>query len=377
MAMLFAVASDSQNLKKVLDSNNKLADLGEWGQDLIEKEGGIYSAAAAKLIDDEAELKMPAIPSRNTKPPTNRLAFPRLIYDHYSKKYRFTRDESCTESEEWLKKLDESMKKQLCKDECLINSIRSRLFKLPGESQTQLPPAPTAESLAAAAAPPEGTAPDLCVNQLRVPKNPPEELNNISFHKIEKLCETLHKHCRHIFNVCVVVFKRQCSTNKIIKNISVSEKELEKTESAEKTSAISWKSKSLPEERVVNELIGDAAQKATKDGLRKTNNNVDTLQAEVTSLKKKLKKLRRENKRQRTELESSDPKEAGAREDGAHKRNPSNAPSKTTTQQSQTTLQPPPSEEPPKKKQRKNKKKKGVQTNERKQKQRETPHGGN
>ena len=113
-----------------------------------------------------------------------------------------------------------------------------------------------------------------------------------------------------------MVFKRQCSTNKIIENISASEKELEKTESAEKTSAVTWKNKSLPEVRVVNELIGDAAQKATKEGLRKTNNNIDTLQAEVTSLKKELKKLRRENKRQRTELESLDPKEAGGRRRG-------------------------------------------------------------
>eukprot|EP00956_Cyclotella_meneghiniana_P042145 scaffold248379_cov34-Cyclotella_meneghiniana.AAC.2 len=348
MAMLFAVASDSQNLKKVVDSNSKLANLGEWGQDLIEKEGGIHSAVAAKLVDDEAELKMPATPSHNTKTPTNRLASPRLIYDHYSKKYRFTRNETCAESEEWPKQLDDS-----------------------------LPPAPTAETLAAAAVPPAGTAPDLRMNQLRVPKNPPEELNNIAFHKIEKACETLHRHCNHIFNICIVVFKRQCSTNKIIENISASEKELEKNESAEETSAVSWKSKSLPEERVVDELLRDAAQKAAKDGLRKTNNNVDTLQAEVTSLKKELKKLRRENKRQRTELESSDPKEAGGREDGAHKRNQSNATSTTTTQQSQMALQPPPSEESPKKKQQKNKKKKGVQTNERKQKQRETPHGGN
>ena len=122
-------------LQQSTDTNHSIVShpslcLGEWGQDLIEKERGIYSAAAAKLIDDEAELKMPATPSRNMKPPTNRLASPRLIYDHYSKKYRFTRDETCTESEECLKKLDESMKKQLCKDECLINSIRSRLFKL-------------------------------------------------------------------------------------------------------------------------------------------------------------------------------------------------------------------------------------------------------
>ena len=140
MAMLFAVASDSQNLKKVVDSNSKLANLGVWGQDLIDKEGGIHSAVAAKLIDDEAELKMPATPSRNTKTPTNRLASPRLIYDHYSKKYRFTRNETCAESEEWLRQLDESMKKQVCKDECLINSIRSRIFKLPGEPETPLPP---------------------------------------------------------------------------------------------------------------------------------------------------------------------------------------------------------------------------------------------
>eukprot|EP00956_Cyclotella_meneghiniana_P004185 scaffold5127_cov49-Cyclotella_meneghiniana.AAC.1 len=313
IAMLIAAASDSQNLKKVIESSTKLADLGKWGEDLIEKEGGIYSAVASKLTDTGDDEKQPASPNTPTKTPTNRLASPKLIYDQYSRRYRFTREETCAESMEWLNGLDDTMKKQLCKDDCIINSIRSRLFQLPGESTNVIPPAPTAASLAAK--PPVGNAPATLLNKAGAPQGPPDSLNSIPCHKIEKVCETLRKHCVHIFNTCVVVFERQCSTNKIIENISASEKELTKTESAAKATAVAWKNTPLQEN-------GAPAEK-----------------------------------------------EPGGLDEGARKRNPYST--STATDPNSSTVS------PKKRQQKNNKKKKGVHLDERKQKHRETPLGGN
>ena len=370
IAMLIAAASDSQNLKKMTESSTKFADLGKWGEDLIEKEGGIYSAVASKITDTGDDEKPPASPKTPTKTPTNCLASPKLIYDQYSRRYRFTREETCEESMEWLNGLDDTMKKQLCKDDCIINSIRSRLFQLPGESTAVIPPAPTAASLAAK--PPVGNAPATLLNKAGAPQGPPDSLNSIPCHKIEKVCETLRKHCVHIFNTCVVVFERQCSTNKIIENISASEKELTKTESAAKATAVAWKNTPLQESRAVHQLVTDASQKAAKEGLRKTNNNVDAVQAELVSLRKEVKKLRRENnKRQRIESTDGAPaeKEPGGLDEGARKRNPYST--STATNPNSSTVS------PKKKQQKNNKKKKGVHLDERKQKHRETPLGGN
>eukprot|EP00956_Cyclotella_meneghiniana_P031769 scaffold84611_cov48-Cyclotella_meneghiniana.AAC.2 len=292
LAVLIAAASDSQNLKK---------------------EGGIHSAVASKLTDTGDDEKQPASPKTPTTTPTNRLASPKLIYDQYSRRYRFRREETCDESMEWLNGLDDTMKKQLCKDDCIINSIRSRLFQLPGESANVIPPAPTA----------------LLNNG--APKGPPDSLNSIPCHKIEK------------------------------------------------TTAVAWKNTPLQESRVVHQLVTDASQKAAKEGLRKTNDNVDAVQAELVSLRKEVKKLRRENnKRQRIESTDGAPaeKEPGGLDEGARKRNPYST-STATNHESQTTRQPNSSTVSPKKRQQKNKKKKGVHLDERKQKHRETPLGGN
>ena len=370
LAMIMAMAADSQNLQKMVKNNEKLADMGKWGKDLIEKEGGITAEVATKIAggdDDGDDKKMPATPTKTT--PTKRLAAPKLIYDPYSKKYRFTRNESSVEAMEWLQSLDESLKMQVCEQECLIDSIRARNFQLPGE----LPPAPSPESVGKDELPDGKDPPQFTNNPKGPPEGPPGDLNSIPLEKIEKLCNTLGLHCDRMFNKSVVVFKRQCGTNKIIENISASEKELKTAETAEKSSAVHWKNRSLPETRIVHELIEDAAQSAAKDKLRKTNNNVDEVEAKIATLQKEMNKLKREKKRkQRDADDDSNAKELGGPNSGARKRNPYASTTATTTippsQETQSNL----SEVSPKR-QRKGKKETHLSE---KQKHRETPHGG-
>ena len=56
-------------------------------------------------------------------------------------------------------------------------------------------------------------------------EGPPSDLDSIPLEKIVKIC-TLGLHCERMFNKSICVFKKQRGINKIIQNMSASEKEL-------------------------------------------------------------------------------------------------------------------------------------------------------
>ena len=51
--MFLAMAADSHNVQKMMDGNKKLAELNDFGNSLIRKEGGITTNVANILAVDE------------------------------------------------------------------------------------------------------------------------------------------------------------------------------------------------------------------------------------------------------------------------------------------------------------------------------------
>eukprot|EP00956_Cyclotella_meneghiniana_P019569 scaffold33673_cov37-Cyclotella_meneghiniana.AAC.1 len=294
LAMAIAVADDSQNMQKMLE-NSKMAELGKLGKDLINKDGGIIANVASQLASS-TEPTQPSTPSRAMKK-AKKAASPKLIYDGYSRKYRFTREETAEEMKAWGDGLDTTMRKQLCASHCLINSIRSYNYKIPGE----VPPTPPAAAVNRITEAPNSEPPQFDYGPEQSVA-PPEELSSVPLEKIGSLCQV----------------------NKTIENISASEDELKKSEVAKKATVVKFNAESEPTGPVIQELTTEAAQKASNEKLRKTNNTVDALRQQIKTLQSEIRKLKHEQqkKRKRTDDEDDDVKEQGGDIAGAHQTNP-------------------------------------------------------
>lgn len=376
-AMLIAMTSDSVTMQKMIESNAKLADMGKLGKSLVEKEGGITSNIASKLTNDA--IKQPATPNTTKTTPTKKLPSPKLIYDHYSKKYRFTREETAEDVAKWLETLDETMRQQLCQNQCLINSIRDATFKLPDE----LPPAPTTTGAANITAPADEEPPRFKNGTSEKVKAPPSELNSVPVDKIGKLAQVFHAQSERIFAHCISIFHKQSKNNKTIENINATENALKKSESASKSAVVTWteQQKKASEGKAVGEIATEQAKKASRETVRKTNNSVEALKQKVSTLSAKLKQQERELAKRQREEESDDAaaaKAPGGHLNGALQRNQEVIELDNDTPQTQSepvhNLYNGVSKKKARKKQKTNA---NANANREKTKSRETPHGGN
>ena len=371
-ALILAACSDSENMKKLKEHNPQLADLGKIGQNLINKEGGIASTIAKKMVDPNT--KPPSKPSANQTTPTKRkqLASPKIVFDRYSRKYRFTREETLDESVKRMKKVDETLLKHFCNNLCLINSIRDSNFQLPNEP----PPQPTAASLQNVAAQ-AGYAemPTFDYGESDAPKAPPNEMNKINLDLLGQATGLLRWHCEEIFRVCVRIFKRQCERNHTIDRVSAAEDEAMKAESARATNAVTWseQNKEQPYAKTMDALATDAATKATKKESRKQNNKIDSIDQRITAMQAELRKLKKEQKKRQRESENTN--DPGAKAPGGH-----NSGAQTNAQTDdqltptpQTQLHNPKEE----KKKKRRKDQKSVPVSQEMQLNRENPSGGN
>eukprot|EP00956_Cyclotella_meneghiniana_P041809 scaffold240285_cov70-Cyclotella_meneghiniana.AAC.1 len=318
-ALLVAACDDSANLKKLQEHNPELADLGKIGQQLINKEGGISSAIAKKLVDPNA--KQPSKPSPVKTNPTNQkqLASPKIIFDRYSRKYRFTREETLGESIKRMEKVDETLLKHFCKNLCLINSIRDSNFQLPNEP----PPAPTAASLqTVAAAAGYAEMPNFDYGVEEVTKAPPDDMNNINLNLLGQATGLLKWHCEQIFRVCLRIFKKQCERNQTIDNINAAEDAARKADAARATNAVQWKEQNQqqPYKKTIGVVATEAAQKAAKEASRKQHNKIDSIDQRITALAAEMRKLKKEQKKRKRDSTNADDQEAktpGGHNDGA------------------------------------------------------------
>eukprot|EP00956_Cyclotella_meneghiniana_P012235 scaffold17385_cov75-Cyclotella_meneghiniana.AAC.1 len=373
-ALILAACSDSANMKKLQEHNPQLSDLGKIGQNLINKEGGIASTIAKKMIDPNT--KPPAKPSANQTTPTKRkqLASPKIIFDRYSRKYRFTREETLDESIKRMKKVDETLLKHFCKNLCLINSIRDPNFQLPNEP----PPKPTAASLQNVAAQ-AGYAemPNFDYGENEAPKTPPDEMNKINLDLLGQATGLLRWHCEEIFRVCVRIFKAQCERNHTIDRVNAAEDEAMKAESARATAAVTWneQNQTQPYKKTMDVIATDAATKATRKESRKQNNKIDSIDQRITAIQAELRKLKKEQKKRKRDSEDTDDsgaKAPGGHNSGAHQTNTQTEDQLTPTPQTQLRM-----ENPYQKKQKKRKDQKSVPVSQEMQLDRENPSGGN
>lgn len=219
----------------------------------------------------------------------------------------------------WGDGLDATMKKQLCANHCLINSIRSYNYKIPGE----VPPTPPAAAVNRITEAPNSEPPQFDYGPEQSVA-PPEEMSSVPVEKIGSLVISFRQQVICLFSVSVRKFTKQCQVNKTIENISASEDELKKSEVAKKATVVKFNAESEPTGPVIQELATEAAQKASNEKLRKTNNTVDALRQQIKTLQSEIRKLKREQqkKRKRTNDEDDDVKEQGGHIAGAHQTNP-------------------------------------------------------
>eukprot|EP00956_Cyclotella_meneghiniana_P016734 scaffold26669_cov48-Cyclotella_meneghiniana.AAC.1 len=211
----------------------------------------------------------------------------------------------------WTDSLDATMRKQLCKDHCLINSIRSYNFKLLDE----LPPTPPAAAVNRNVDTP-GFEPPKFDYGVDEPAAPSEELNSVPLDKIGSLAVAFRQQAVCLFSVSVRKFTKQCQINKTIENISASEDELKKSETAKKSTVVKWTADSEPTGPVMQELATTAAQQTANDKLRKTNNNVDALVQQIKALKSEIRKLKRAQRSKRKR--DADDESVELKEPGGH-----------------------------------------------------------
>eukprot|EP00956_Cyclotella_meneghiniana_P034320 scaffold103438_cov83-Cyclotella_meneghiniana.AAC.1 len=226
VAFLLALGlPESKNIQQIVEISKQLQDMSTFGQQLISQVGGISSTIASKLTADMTpnanEGSAEKGKEKKSIPP------PKLIWNSYKKEYQFTRDETAAESEALRRTLDVSMRKTLCSNHCLINSIRPANYAL---SSDTLPPVVTAEKIGA---PPGADPPHFPTHHPnKQPSIPPKRLKDIPLEQMGAITDTLASHVNRIFYECVRMFKTKCRDIEISENIAISESELRKTKVA-------------------------------------------------------------------------------------------------------------------------------------------------
>ena len=337
VAFLLALGlPESKNIQQVVEISKQLQDMSTFGQQLISQVGGISSAIASKLAADmnpnANEGSAEKGKEKKSIPP------PKLIWNSYKKEYQFTRDETAAESEALRRTLDVSMRKTLCRNHCLINSIRPANYAL---SSDTLPPVVTAEKIGA----PPGTAPPHFPTHHpnKQPSIPPKRLKDFPLEQMGAITDTLASHVNRIFYECVRMFKTKCRDIEISENIAISESELRKTKAASEAAGVKFRQENDPNAPLMHESLNKKIQAKTKEQQRKNDNKMDGIKRqfsqECSSLRNELKQERA--KRQKLEGEMAKLKAQGGPSDGARQTNTTASLEPPLVPQRSTTLRTP------------------------------------
>eukprot|EP00956_Cyclotella_meneghiniana_P032800 scaffold91562_cov49-Cyclotella_meneghiniana.AAC.4 len=364
--LLAAGLPDSRNIQQMVQSSKQLQDLSTFGQQLISQVGGFTSSIAsevAKEVRPSTNMKSKEGVSKSSTPP-------KLIWNSYKREFLFTREETAEESEVLRQTLDVSMmRKVLCKNHCLINSIRPANFALPSDN---LPPVTTTANVPPGSDPPQFHA----RHQSQQPPVLSKRLRDIPLEQFKSITETLTNHVNKIFYECVRMFKTTSRDIKISEYIASSENELRKSKAAGEAAGVKFRQEKSPNSPLLHESMNKKIQTKAKEQQRKTDNKMDGLKRQFTqecsSLRNELKQERA--KRQKLENDMAQLKAQGGPSDGAHQTNTTTTLEQALVPQRSTTLRTP--KESPKLSRKKRRKQQYQNHKEKFSKSRGTPPGG-
>ena len=365
--LLAAGLPDSRNIQQMVQSSKKLQDMSTFGQQLISQVGGFTSSiasAVSKEVHPSTNMKLREGVSKSSTPP-------QLIWNSYKREFLFTREETAEESEVLRQTLDVSMRKVLCKNHCLINSIRPANFALPSDN---LPPVTTAEKINA----PPGSDPPQFHARHQSQQTPvlSKRLRDIPLELFKSITETLTNHVNKIFYECVRMFKTTSRDYEISEYIASSENELRKSKAAGEAAGVKFRQEKSPNSPLLHESMNKKIQTKAKEQQRRTDNKMDGLKRQFTqecsSLRNQLKQER--EKRQKLENDMAQLKAQGGPSYGAHQTNTNATLEQALVPQRSTTLRTP--KESPKLSQKKRNKKQHQNHKEKSTRSRETPPGG-
>eukprot|EP00956_Cyclotella_meneghiniana_P014219 scaffold21239_cov59-Cyclotella_meneghiniana.AAC.2 len=320
---LAAGQRDSATIQNLLANDPKLNDLFLHGQTLLAQEGGLISKVASRIVDglaSEEQLETP-VKQKPSKPP---LASPQLIYNHYKKEYRFTRDDTPEELEMWERCLNDALRMEKCKEDCLINSIRPGNFELESDRAAQAGLHPPPDN----GPPPNfaNLANNTDANAALAAKA--REYDQIPLVKLSETATTFKDHAFRLFCGAFKTYMNQSSINRTNQAISAGESKYRKQKAGASTSAIMLKQPSNAKGPVLESVVVEKTRKETKSQLKKVEVNMDSLKRNYETLQKQL----ANEKAKRKKLEKQIKEHQAPVEEGASQINtPSEVPQETST----------------------------------------------
>ena len=320
---LAAGQRDSATIQTLLANDPKLNDLFLHGQTLIAQEGGLISKVASRIAEglvSEEQLTTP-VKQMPSKPP---LASPQLIYNHYKKEYRFTRDDTPEELEMWERCLNDALRMEKCKDDCLINSIRPGNFELASDRATQagLPPPPD-----------NGPPPDFANITNNTDANAAlaakaREYDQIPLVKLSETATIFKDHAFRLFCGAFKTYMNQSSINRTNQAISAGESKYRKQKAGASTSSTLLKQPSNAKGPVLESVVVEKTRKETKSQLKKVEVTMDSLKRNYETLQKQL----HNEKAKRKKLEKQVKEHQAPIKEGASQTNtPPEVPQETST----------------------------------------------
>ena len=307
--MLASFQRDSATAQSMIDSDPKMADLYKFGQSLIQKEGGLTSniiaRIAATLESDTATISTP-VKEKPSKPP---LASPQLIYNAYKKEYMFTRDDTPEEIAMWERCLNDALRKEKCRNDCIINSIRPGNFELQSDRAAQ-------ESLPK---PPDGRTPPTFNGDDEDAQAKAAQYDQIPLVKLNETALTFKSHAFFLFSGAINIYLQQSSFNKTAQSISASESQYRKQKAGSETTGVVLKQPSQSAGPVLNEVVTTAARKESQKQVKQVEVTLDTLKRSYESIKKKFDNEK--SKRKKLEKQLEQVKEHQAPVEGASQTN--------------------------------------------------------
>lgn len=273
-----SVQRDSETAKSLISADPKLSDLFTLGQSLIAQEGGLTSTVASRITNTlEADLvNTPVKKKSNKKPP---LASPQLIFNKYKNEYRFTRDDTPEVIEEWERCLTDALRKEKCKNDCIINGIRPSNFELPSDRD-----AAESQTLPDGFPPPTFGNKDAEDTALAVAKA--KEYDQIPQVKLSDTATTFNKHAFQLFTGTFGCYLTQSSINKTAQAISAAESHYKKQKAGAETSTVVLKQPSQEAGSILRDIATLASQKESRAQGKKVEITMESLKRKVDLLQK-------------------------------------------------------------------------------------------
>eukprot|EP00956_Cyclotella_meneghiniana_P007975 scaffold10615_cov40-Cyclotella_meneghiniana.AAC.1 len=290
--MLASFQRDSATAQSMIDSDPKMADLFKFGQSLIQKEGSLTSNIVARIAAIEPDTATVSTPVKEkpSKPP---LASPQLIYNAYKKEYMFTRDDTPEEIAMWERCLNDALRKEKCRNDCIINSIRSGNFELQSDRAAQ-------ENLPK---PPDGRTPPTFNGDDEDIQAKAAQYDQIPLVKLNETALTFKSHAFFLFSGAINIYLQQSSFNKTAQSISASESQYHKQKAGSEATGVVLKQPSQSAGPVLNEVVTTAARKESQKQVKQVEVTLDTLKRSYESIKKKFDNEKSKRKKLGKQLE--------------------------------------------------------------------------